>query len=79
MPPDEQQLEAAVSNAVRIIHDKQQSVERAREMARQNDKRLWRDLTAFWMLGMCNNYGYVVMLSAAHDIITRFGGHAVSV
>lgn len=32
----------------------------------------WRDLTAYWILGLCNNYGYVVMLSAAHDIIARF-------
>lgn len=32
----------------------------------------WRDLTAYWILGLCNNYGYVVMLSAAHDIIKRF-------
>lgn len=40
---------------------------------------LWRDLTAFWLLGLCNNYGYVVMLSAAHDIIARFGTDHVSV
>ncbi|KAK2587180.1 hypothetical protein KPH14_002928 [Odynerus spinipes] len=34
----------------------------------------WRNLIAFWILGMCNNYGYVVMLSAAHDILdSRFG------
>lgn len=32
----------------------------------------WRDLTAYWIIGLCNNYGYVVMLSAAHDIISRF-------
>lgn len=32
----------------------------------------WRDLTAYWIIGLCNNYGYVVMLSAAHDIIARF-------
>ncbi|XP_033220580.1 battenin [Belonocnema kinseyi] len=31
----------------------------------------WRDLLAFWLLGLCNNYGYVVMLSAAHDILTK--------
>lgn len=31
----------------------------------------WRDLTAYWILGLCNNFGYVVMLSAAHDIIAR--------
>ena len=35
-------------------------------------RNLWRDLTAYWMLGLCNNYGYVVMLSAAHDIISQF-------
>ncbi|XP_055297133.1 battenin [Sitodiplosis mosellana] len=40
----------------------------------------WRDLTAYWILGLCNNYGYVVMLSAAHDIIARFNSddHATS-
>lgn len=42
------------------------------------DAHLWRDLTAYWILGLCNNYGYVVMLSAAHDIIGRFGGEHVS-
>lgn len=37
-------------------------------------KTRWRNLLAFWILGMCNNYGYVVMLSAAHDILdSRFG------
>ncbi|XP_034933952.1 battenin [Chelonus insularis] len=29
----------------------------------------WRNFLAFWILGLCNNYGYVVMLSAAHDIL----------
>lgn len=34
----------------------------------------WRNLIAFWILGLCNNYGYVVMLSAAHDILqSKFG------
>lgn len=28
-----------------------------------------RDLISFWVLGLCNNYGYVVMLTAAIDII----------
>lgn len=33
-----------------------------------------RNLIAFWILGLCNNYGYVVMLSAAHDIVeSKFG------
>lgn len=42
------------------------------------DPQRWRDLTAYWILGLCNNYGYVVMLSAAHDIIGRFSGEEVS-
>ncbi|XP_070150167.1 battenin [Polyergus mexicanus] len=28
-----------------------------------------RNLVAFWILGLCNNYGYAVMLSAAYDIL----------
>ncbi|XP_055704501.1 battenin [Phlebotomus papatasi] len=36
------------------------------------DRQLWRDLVAYWILGLCNNYGYVVMLSAAHDILAKF-------
>ncbi|XP_025095560.1 battenin-like isoform X3 [Pomacea canaliculata] len=28
-----------------------------------------RNLIAFWFLGLCNNFAYVVMLSAAHDIL----------
>lgn len=39
----------------------------------------WRDLTAYWILGLCNNYGYVVMLSAAHDIIGRLNSSHDSV
>lgn len=42
------------------------------------DSQRWRDLTAYWILGLCNNYGYVVMLSAAHDIIGRFSNTQVS-
>lgn len=28
-----------------------------------------RNLSSFWMLGLCNNYAYVIMLSAAFDIL----------
>ncbi|XP_054280890.1 battenin isoform X2 [Macrosteles quadrilineatus] len=31
----------------------------------------WRNLIGFWILGLCNNYGYVIMLSAAHDILAH--------
>jgi len=32
-----------------------------------------RDLTAFFIFGLCNNYGYVVMLTAAVDILNSKG------
>ncbi|XP_055617241.1 battenin [Toxorhynchites rutilus septentrionalis] len=38
------------------------------------DRGLWRDLVAYWILGLCNNYGYVVMLTAAHDILKDLDG-----
>lgn len=28
-----------------------------------------RDLVAFWILGLCNNYPYVIMLSAGSHIL----------
>lgn len=31
---------------------------------------------AFWILGLCNNYGYAVMLSAAYDILDKSFGLA---
>uniref|UniRef100_A0A4W6E2M8 Battenin n=1 Tax=Lates calcarifer TaxID=8187 RepID=A0A4W6E2M8_LATCA len=31
----------------------------------------WRNWVGFWLLGLCNNFAYVVMLSAAHDILKK--------
>ncbi|KAG0730436.1 Battenin [Chionoecetes opilio] len=31
----------------------------------------WRNLLSFWLLGLTNNFAYVVMLSAAHDILSQ--------
>ncbi|XP_053680491.1 battenin isoform X2 [Anopheles nili] len=44
------------------------------EQVPPKDKGLWRDLVAYWILGLCNNYGYVVMLTAAHDILKELEG-----
>lgn len=30
-----------------------------------------RNWAGFWLLGLCNNFAYVVMLSAAHDILKK--------
>ncbi|XP_043940994.1 battenin [Protopterus annectens] len=31
----------------------------------------WRNIVGFWFLGLCNNFAYVIMLSAAHDILSK--------
>lgn len=31
----------------------------------------WKNAIGFWILGLCNNFSYVVMLSAAHDILSH--------
>ncbi|XP_011698536.1 PREDICTED: battenin [Wasmannia auropunctata] len=52
------------SRAVENVFDEEAILKKSR----------WRNLLAFWILGLCNNYGYVVMLSAAHDILqSKFG------
>uniref|UniRef100_L7M0A0 Battenin n=1 Tax=Rhipicephalus pulchellus TaxID=72859 RepID=L7M0A0_RHIPC len=44
-----------------------------------NKLRRTRNLAGFWLLGLCNNYAYVVMLSAAFDILNKdVGPHNVT-
>ncbi|TMW42036.1 hypothetical protein DOY81_012884 [Sarcophaga bullata] len=33
----------------------------------RRDKSLWRDLTSYWILGLCNNYGYVDSPSVGNE------------
>lgn len=45
-----------------------------------NKLRRTRNLVGFWLLGLCNNYAYVVMLSAAFDILNKeVSPHSVTV
>lgn len=37
--------------------------------ATPKDPQLWRDLTAFWLMGLCNLFGFFIMLVAAHDLL----------
>lgn len=46
---------------------------------KSKDSQLWRDLLAFWIFGLCTQFGYVVVLSAAHDILTRFNERNVCI
>ncbi|NP_001086663.1 ceroid-lipofuscinosis, neuronal 3 L homeolog [Xenopus laevis] len=43
------------------------------------DQPHWRNVSAFWLLGLCNNFAYVVMLSAAHDILRTETNETVTV
>ena len=36
-----------------------------------DNQELHRNLLSFWINGLCNNFGYVVMLSAAFDILNE--------
>jgi len=38
----------------------------------------WRNIVGFWILGLCNNYPYVIMLSAAFDILSILEGRHTS-
>ena len=35
-----------------------------------------RNLLGFWLLGLFNNYSYVIMLSAAHDLLHHDDDHS---
>lgn len=37
-----------------------------------------RDYIAFWLLACCNNFGYTLLLTAAHDILKDSGDFVVS-
>lgn len=39
-----------------------------------NSITLYRNLVGFWIIGLCNNFSYVVMLSAAFDILQEQRG-----
>lgn len=77
-------LPSVLTDAVSAIHDRQQTNQNIPNgngtptTSSVHDVHKWRNTLSFWILGMCNNYGYVVMLSAAVDIITRFNRSMVS-
>lgn len=81
MTESTENLPDVLSVAVSAIHDRHQpATNNVNTNNTQNNNNVqWRNLISFWILGMCNNYGYVVMLSAAHDIIERFSGYSVKI
>lgn len=86
---DPNELSDVVSRAVSAIQQRPQTsrqaqnndndISRIETDAQQiQDDHNWRNILSFWILGLCNNYGFVVMLSAAYDIIQRFDSISVS-
>lgn len=76
------QYSEILSSAVSVIQNRpsngQQTVNNENLTAQTiHDDHTWRNILSFWILGLCNNYGFVVMLSAAFDIIKRFNGVSV--
>lgn len=68
-------LTGVLETAVTTIQNRQQPRDATTSIGiagRIEDPTKWRNIIGFWMLGMCNNYGYVVMLTAAFDIIKQF-------
>lgn len=43
---------------------------------KRSDTQLWRDILAYWILGLACEFGYVVVISAAHDILHGFNHSA---
>lgn len=44
--------------------DNPQETDLVKREVKLKDPGLWRDLGAYWIFGLCNNFGYVVMLTA---------------
>ena len=44
------------------------------KLTRRQKFEKWRNIVGFWILGLCNNFPYVVMLSAAFDILRQLQG-----
>lgn len=88
---DPNDLSDVVSRAVSAIQQRPQTSRQAQNNDSDNISRLepdvqqvqddhnWRNILSFWVLGLCNNYGFVVMLSAAYDIIKRFDSISVRI
>lgn len=85
------ELSDVVSRAVSAIQQRPQTSRQSQDDADDNVNRIepaiqqtqddyaWRNILSFWILGLCNNYGFVVMLSAAYDIIKRFDSISVRI
>lgn len=53
------------------MKEQTKSSQKVQESDEAPDKGLWRDLVAYWFLGLGNNYGFIVMLAGLFISITQ--------
>lgn len=46
---------------------------------KNSDPDVWRDVLAYWILGLGTEFGYVVMISAASDILHGFNHNVIQI
>lgn len=51
---------------------KRSKSQKSDHLKKNDDPQLWRDVLAYWILGLTSEFGYVVIISAAHDILQGF-------
>lgn len=42
----------------------------------KSDTQMWRNVIAYWLLGLTTEFGYVLIISAAHDILQSFSSNS---
>lgn len=57
---------------------KNDHIESKNTKKKSGDPGLWRDVLAYWILGLGTEFGYVVMICAANDILHGFGHSSVN-
>lgn len=55
------------------------SLETNKKTEKSEDSKLWRDFLAYWILGLTSEFGYVLLICAAHDILHGFDGSNVTI
>lgn len=56
----------------RLETKKSDHIESNAPKKKRSDPQMWRDILAYWILGLASEFGYVVIISAAHDILHGF-------
>lgn len=64
-------MESRAGAQRRLSDSEEETISQPRPSMSDHQGIPWRNAVGFWLLGLCNNFCYVVMLSAAHDILSH--------